>query len=50
MFLADAAALPPTVIDNLRWLIPLALDRDVAVPVAVRSAAADGSGLTEPAP
>ena len=35
------------VIDNLRWLVPLALDRDVALPIAVRSAATDGSGLTE---
>jgi 8-oxo-dGTP diphosphatase len=50
VFLADAAALPPNVIDNLRWLVPLALDRDVATPIAVRSAAADGSGLTEPPP
>ena len=46
VFLADAAALPPNVIDNLRWLIPLALDRDVAVPIRVRSAAPEGSGLT----
>jgi hypothetical protein len=38
------------VIDNLRWLVPLALDRDVAVPVRVASAAPGGSGLTEPAP
>jgi 8-oxo-dGTP diphosphatase len=50
VFLADAASLPPNVIDNLRWLVPLALDRDVAVPVLVRSAAAGGSGLTEPPP
>jgi 8-oxo-dGTP diphosphatase len=50
VFLADAAAPPPNVIDNLRWLIPLALDRDVAVPVAVRSASPEGSGLTEPPP
>lgn len=40
-------ALPPNVIDNLRWLIPLALDRDVAVPVRVHSANPSGSGLTE---
>lgn len=40
-------ALPPNVIDNLRWLVPLALDRDVAVPVLVRSANPAGSGLTE---
>jgi len=50
VFLADAAALPPNVIDNLRWLVPLALDRDVATPIAVRSAAPEGSGLTEPPP
>ncbi len=50
VFLADPAALPPNVIDNLRWLVPLALDRDVAVPVRVASAAPGGSGLTEPAP
>jgi len=50
VFLADAHALPPNLIDNLRWLVPLALDRDVAVPIAVRSAAAEGSGLTEPPP
>ena len=50
VFLADAHALPANVIDNLRWLVPLALDRDVAVPVAVRSAAPEGSGLTEPPP
>jgi 8-oxo-dGTP diphosphatase len=50
VFRAEVAALPPTLIENLRWLVPLALDRDVAVPVRVRSAAADGSGLTEPVP
>lgn len=50
VFLADARALPPNVIDNLRWLVPLALDRDVAVPVRVRSADPAGSGLTEPPP
>lgn len=47
IFLADVRALPENVIDNLRWLIPLALDRDVAVPIVVRSARAEGSGLTE---
>lgn len=46
VFLADVAALPPNAIDNLRWLIPLALDRDVATPIHVRSAAPEGSGLT----
>lgn len=50
VFLADALALPPNVIDNLRWLVPLALDRDVAVPVRVHSADPAGSGLTEPVP
>jgi 8-oxo-dGTP diphosphatase len=50
VFLADPAALPATVIENLRWLVPLALDRDVAVPVRVASAAPEGSGLTEPVP
>lgn len=50
VFLADPTALPAHVIDNLRWLIPLALDRDVAVPVRVASAAPGGSGLTEPVP
>jgi len=47
VFLADVNALPDNVIDNLRWLVPLALDADVAFPVLVRSAAAEGSGLTE---
>ena len=47
VFLADVHALPDNVIDNLRWLVPLALDADVAFPIVVRSAAADGSGLTE---
>ena len=47
VFLARVDALPPNVIDNLRWIIPLALDRDVAVPIAVRSANPAGSGLTE---
>lgn len=47
VFLADSARLPAEVIDNLRWLVPLALDRDVAVPVRVRSADPRGSGLTE---
>ena len=47
VFLADVDALPPNVIDNLRWLVPLALDADVAFPIMVRSAAAEGSGLTE---
>ena len=50
VFLAAVDALPPELIDNLRWLVPLALDRDVAVPVRVRSASAEGSGLTEPPP
>ena len=50
VFLADARALPEQVIDNLRWLVPLALDRDVAVPVRVQSADPAGSGLTEPVP
>ena len=50
VFLADVEALPPNLIDTLRWLVPLALDRDVAVPIVVRSAAAAGSGLTEPPP
>ena len=47
VFLADVASLPANVIDNLRWLVPLALDADVALPVTVKSAAAEGSGLTE---
>ncbi len=47
VFLADAGALPPNVIDNLRWLVPLALDFDVATPIRVRSANPAGSGLTE---
>ena len=47
VFLADTSALPTELIDNLRWLVPLALDRDVAVPILVRSAAPEGSGLTE---
>jgi 8-oxo-dGTP diphosphatase len=47
VFLADVNALPANVIDNLRWLVPLALDREVAMPISVRSAAAEGSGLTE---
>lgn len=50
VFLADVDALPASAIENLRWLVPLALDRDVAVPIAVRSAAPGGSGLTEPPP
>lgn len=50
IFLAPVSALPANLIDNLRWLVPLALDRDVAVPVRVASAAAEGSGLTEPVP
>ena len=50
VFLADALALPANAIDNLRWLVPLALDRDVGVPVRVRSADPAGSGLTEPPP
>ncbi len=47
VFLARVDALPPNVIDNLRWIIPLALDRDVAIPIAVSSANPAGSGLTE---
>jgi 8-oxo-dGTP diphosphatase len=47
VFLAQVGALPSSVIDNLRWIIPLALDRDVAIPVAVRSSQPAGSGLTE---
>ncbi|HEX5436502.1 MAG TPA: NUDIX domain-containing protein [Gemmatimonadaceae bacterium] len=48
VFLAPVQTLPAEVIDNLRWLVPLALDRDVAVPIRVRSAASEGSGLTQP--
>lgn len=48
VFLADADDLPDECIENLRWLIPLALDRDVALPIEVRSANPEGSGLTEP--
>jgi 8-oxo-dGTP diphosphatase len=47
VFLARVDELPPNLIENLRWIIPLALDRDVAVPVAVASANPAGSGLTE---
>ncbi len=50
VFRADCAALPPELIDNLRWLVPLALDTDVAVPVRVTSRDPAGSGLTEPVP
>jgi 8-oxo-dGTP diphosphatase len=50
VFLAPVDQLPDGLIDNLRWLIPLALDTDVAVPVRIRSAAPEGSGLTEPPP
>jgi 8-oxo-dGTP diphosphatase len=48
VFLADTSALPPNVIANLRWIVPLALDADVDVPIRVQSANPDGSGLTEP--
>ncbi|MFL5579661.1 MAG: NUDIX domain-containing protein [Gemmatimonadaceae bacterium] len=47
VFLAPVDALPPEAVDNLRWLVPLALDRDVAVPLRVRSRSPEGSGLTE---
>jgi 8-oxo-dGTP diphosphatase len=47
VFLTNVGALPLNLIDNLRWIIPLALDRDVAQPVTVRSANPTGSGLTE---
>ena len=47
VFLAAVDALPRELIDNLRWLVPLALDADVAVPVRVTSASPEGSGLTE---
>jgi 8-oxo-dGTP diphosphatase len=50
VFLADVAELPAEVIANLRWLIPLALDDDVARPVRVQSANPEGSGLTERPP
>ena len=50
VFRADCAALPAALIDNLRWLVPLALDRDVAVPVRVTSRDPAGAGLTEPVP
>ena len=50
VFTSPVGDLPANVIDNLRWLIPLALDRDVALPIDVRSAAPEGSGLTEPPP
>jgi 8-oxo-dGTP diphosphatase len=47
VFLADVHGLPLEVVDNLRWIIPLALDRDVAIPIEVTSANPSGSGLTE---
>lgn len=47
VFLAPVSSLPGNVIDNLRWVVPLARDRDVAVPVRVRSRNPEGSGLTE---
>jgi 8-oxo-dGTP diphosphatase len=47
VFLGSVEALPANVIDNLRWLVPLALDQEVAMPIRVRSAALEGSGLTE---
>ena len=47
VFLAPVDGLPAEIIGNLRWLVPLALDRDVLVPVRVRSANPEGSGLTE---
>src|SRR5665213_872665 len=47
VFLAEVAELPGEVIGNLRWLVPLALDEDVAFPILVRSANPEGSGLTE---
>ena len=50
VFLASADELPAEAVDNLRWLIPLALDREVAFPIVVRSASPEGSGLTEPPP
>ncbi|HEX6808379.1 MAG TPA: NUDIX domain-containing protein [Gemmatimonadaceae bacterium] len=50
VFRAPVSQLPANVIDNLRWLVPLALDRDVSLPIDVRSALPTGSGLTEPPP
>jgi 8-oxo-dGTP diphosphatase len=50
VFLADVGSLPSELIDNLRWLIPLALDAHVSIPVRVTSANPEGSGLTEPPP
>ncbi len=50
VFVVEVRELPAEVIDNLRWVIPLALDAEVAVPVRVRSANPEGSGLTEPPP
>ena len=50
VFLANVSGLPLDVIDNLRWIVPLALDRDVAVPIQVMSADPSGSGLTERPP
>ncbi len=47
VFLASVRGLPLDVIDNLRWIIPLALDRDVATPIEVTSANPAGSGLTD---
>jgi hypothetical protein len=50
VLLAETSDLPAESIGNLRWLIRLALDRDVALPVELRSANPEGSGLTEPVP
>jgi 8-oxo-dGTP diphosphatase len=48
VFVTEVERLPNAVIDNLRWIIPLALDTHVAFPIEVHSASPDGSGLTEP--
>lgn len=50
VFRAPVGELPANVIENMRWLVPLALDRDVSLPIDVRSASPTGSGLTAPPP
>ncbi len=50
VFLGEVHALPRECIENLHWMVPLALDSEVELPIEVASANPHGSGLSEPVP
>jgi 8-oxo-dGTP diphosphatase len=42
--------LPPHAIPNLQWLVPLALDKDIMIPIFVKDTTDNGEGATRATP